>query len=53
MTDDADTYQLVACVLCQQVHLVNPFTGEVLGEQQKGSLANLRHSDETPMGTRD
>jgi hypothetical protein len=53
IADDADTYQLVACVLCQQVHLVNPFTGKVLGEQQKGILANLRHSDETPMGTRD
>ena len=33
--DDADTYQLVACVMCKQVHLVNPFTGKLLGEQQK------------------
>jgi hypothetical protein len=33
--DDADTYQPVACVMCQQVHLVNPFTGKPLGEQQK------------------
>jgi hypothetical protein len=33
--DDADTYQLVACVMCRQVHLVNPLTGKLLGEQQK------------------
>ena len=35
ITDDADAYQLVACVMCKQVHLVNPFTGKLLGEQQK------------------
>ena len=35
ITDDADTYQPVACVMCRQVHLVNPFTGKLLGEQQK------------------
>ena len=35
ITDDAYTYQPVACVMCKQVHLVNPFTGKLLGEQQK------------------
>ena len=35
IADDADTYQPVACVMCQQVHLVNPLTGKLLGEQQK------------------
>jgi hypothetical protein len=53
ITDDADTYQLVACVMCQQVHLVNPFTGKLLGEQQKVVLANLRLGDETLMDKRD
>ena len=30
ITEDEDTYQPVTCVMCQQVHLVNPFTGKVL-----------------------
>ncbi len=30
--DDADTYESVTCLACQQVHLVNPATGKVLGE---------------------
>ena len=36
ITDDADTYQPVACAMCQQVHLVNPLTGKLLGERQEG-----------------
>ena len=32
ITEDEDTYEPVTCVMCQQVHLVNPFTGKVLGE---------------------
>ncbi len=27
-----DTYESVTCVMCQQVHLVNPATGKILGE---------------------
>ena len=53
ITDDANTYQLVACVMCQQVHLVNPFTGKLLGDSKKIFLANLRHGDETLMDKRD
>ena len=31
---DPDTYEPVTCVMCQQVHLVNPATGTVLGEDE-------------------
>jgi hypothetical protein len=27
-----DTYEPVLCVICKQVHVVNPATGAVLGE---------------------
>jgi hypothetical protein len=30
--DEADSYEAVTCIACQQLHLVNPVTGEVLGE---------------------
>ena len=30
---DAGDYLTTLCVMCQQVHLVNPLTGEVLGEE--------------------
>lgn len=30
--DDTDTYEFVSCIMCRQVHLVNPATGKVLGE---------------------
>jgi len=29
---DDDAFEPVKCVLCQRVHLVNPSTGEVAGE---------------------
>jgi hypothetical protein len=29
--DQVDTYEAVTCIACQQVHLVNPATGKVLG----------------------
>jgi hypothetical protein len=29
---DSDAYEPVTCILCQRVHLVNPATGKVLGE---------------------
>ena len=32
---DPDTYEPVTCVMCQQVHLVNPATGTVLGEDEE------------------
>jgi len=32
ITEDEDTYEPVTCVMCRQVHLVNPFTGKVLGK---------------------
>ena len=32
ITEGEDTYEAVACIMCQQVHLVNPHTGKVLGE---------------------
>ena len=32
ITDDEDMYEPVTCVMCQQVHLVNSFTGKVLGQ---------------------
>jgi hypothetical protein len=28
--DQADIYETVTCIACQQVHLVNPSTGRVL-----------------------
>jgi len=31
--DDVDTYESITCLACQQVHLVNPATGKVLGEE--------------------
>jgi hypothetical protein len=31
VTEDADLYVPVTCVMCRQVHHVNPFTGNVLG----------------------
>lgn len=31
VSDDADTYEPVTCLICKQVHLVKPTTGKVLG----------------------
>jgi hypothetical protein len=33
--DFSDEYQTVACVACQRVHLVNPATGKVLGQDEE------------------
>ncbi len=30
---DADSYKSITCLACQQVHLVNPMTGKVPGQQ--------------------
>lgn len=29
--DDPETYEPVTCLVCQQVHLVNPANGKVVG----------------------
>jgi hypothetical protein len=31
ITEDENAYEPVNCVMCLQVHLVNPFTSKVLG----------------------
>ena len=33
-SDDDDTYEAVTCLACQRVHLVNPATGRVIGENE-------------------
>jgi hypothetical protein len=33
-SDDSEDYQAITCTLCQRVHLVNPTTGKVLGEDE-------------------
>ena len=35
IAEDADRYEPVTCVMCQPVHLVNPWTGKVLGEDHE------------------
>jgi len=30
-----EDYQVVTCIACQQVHLVNPTTGKVLGSEDE------------------
>ncbi len=30
-SDNAKSYEAITCLACQQVHLVNPTTGKVLG----------------------
>lgn len=32
---DPDVYQQITCIICQQVHFVNPTTGKVLGEDEE------------------
>ena len=31
---DTDTYRSLACLACAGVHLINPRTGKVLGEEE-------------------
>jgi hypothetical protein len=33
--EDSGTYEAVVCALCQRVHLVNPATGKVVGEEDE------------------
>jgi Domain of unknown function (DUF374) len=35
ITEGEDTCQPVTCIMCRQVHLVNPFTGKDLGEDNE------------------
>ncbi len=35
ISENAETFEPVTCLLCQQLHLVNPATGEVLGEKNE------------------
>jgi hypothetical protein len=34
--DNDNAYEAVTCVMCARVHLVNPKTGKVAGEDEKG-----------------
>jgi len=33
-TDDADSYEAVSCPACARVHLVNPASGKVAGQDE-------------------
>ena len=33
--EDCNAYEAVLCVLCQRMHLVNPATGKVAGEEDE------------------
>ncbi len=35
VSDDADTYESITCLACQQVHLVNPATGKIVGQEDE------------------
>jgi hypothetical protein len=39
--DEADTYETVTCIACQQTHLVNPATGKVLSSERRLASARL------------
>jgi hypothetical protein len=32
IAENTETYEPVACVMCRQIHHVNPITGKVLGD---------------------
>jgi len=32
---DSETYEVVACLACRQVHMVNPKTGKVFGADEE------------------
>jgi hypothetical protein len=34
VSEDSEVYETVTCNACQQVHLVNPTTGKVLGDEE-------------------
>ena len=41
ITTNTDTYEPVTCIMCGQVHYVNPFTGKVLGSDEGGGRDKL------------
>jgi hypothetical protein len=43
-TGDQATYETVTCIACEQVHLVQPKTGKVIGARDDGQLGH------TPFG---
>lgn len=34
-TSDESAYEAVSCIMCRQIHLVNPAAGKVLGESDE------------------
>jgi hypothetical protein len=32
ITEKTNTYEPVTCIMCRQLHYVNPFTGKILGD---------------------
>jgi ribosomal protein S27E len=34
-TSDDDSYEVLTCSMCSRVHLVNPTTGKVMGEDEE------------------
>jgi hypothetical protein len=34
LCSDANEYETVHCLACQQIHLINPATGKVVGDEQ-------------------
>jgi hypothetical protein len=34
VANDSDAYETITCLACQQVHLVNPANGRVLGDDE-------------------
>jgi hypothetical protein len=45
LSENTNTYELVRCPLCQQIHRVNPTTGAVLAEQQGKSRSGSRSTE--------
>ena len=41
ITANTNTYEPVTCIMCRQMHYVNPFTGKVLGSDEGGGHDNL------------
>jgi hypothetical protein len=35
VSEDPERYEVVTCIACQQVHLVNPTTSKVLGGEEE------------------
>jgi hypothetical protein len=34
-SDDDGRYEAITCIMCRQIHLVNPATGQVLGQDRE------------------